>query len=81
MLWLDSDYPTDQDPSKPGVARGSCSKDSGKPSDVESNHADASVTFSNIRFGEIGSTDGNTPTQKAKRVAAQAANAFTPEPP
>merc|ERR1711977_792145 len=61
MLWLDSDFPTDQDPSTPGVARGTCSKDSGKPSDVENNHPDASVTFSNIRYGEIGSTDGPSP--------------------
>merc|ERR1712185_558897 len=59
MLWLDASYPTDQDPSTPGVARGTCSKDSGKPTDVESNHADASVTFSNIRYGDIGSTDGS----------------------
>merc|ERR1712178_671221 len=62
MLWLDSDYPTDQDPSTPGVARGSCATSSGKPSDVETNHPDASVTFSNIRFGEIGSTDGGAPS-------------------
>jgi cellulose 1,4-beta-cellobiosidase len=61
MLWLDSDYPTDQPSSKPGVARGTCSKDSGKPSDVENNHGDASVTFSNIKYGEIGSTDGGSP--------------------
>jgi cellulose 1,4-beta-cellobiosidase len=61
MLWLDSDYPTDQPTSKPGVARGSCATTSGKPSDVETNHPDSSVTFSNIRFGEIGSTDGGAP--------------------
>merc|ERR550532_1278921 len=56
MLWLDSDYPTDMDPSKPGVARGSCSTSSGKPNEVESQHAGASVTWSNIKYGEIGST-------------------------
>lgn len=56
MLWLDSNYPTDGDPSKPGIARGTCATDSGKPEDVESSAADASVTFSNIRFGNIGST-------------------------
>merc|ERR1712070_682407 len=61
MLWLDSDYPTDQDPSTPGVARGTCSKTSGKPEDLETNHPDASVSFSNIRYGEIGSTDGGAP--------------------
>merc|ERR1711973_759611 len=26
MLWLDSDYPLDKDPSEPGVSRGSCSR-------------------------------------------------------
>jgi len=34
MLWLDSDYPLDKDPSLPGVKRGSCSRDSGKPWEV-----------------------------------------------
>lgn len=29
MLWLDSEYPSDADPSKPGVARGTCSTGSG----------------------------------------------------
>ncbi|KAH7107775.1 glycoside hydrolase [Auriculariales sp. MPI-PUGE-AT-0066] len=56
MLWLDSTYPTDADPSKPGIARGTCSTSSGKPTDVESSAADATVTYSNIRFGDIGST-------------------------
>jgi len=58
MLWLDSDYPTDRDPSEPGVSRGSCSKDSGKPSDVESQHPDAHYIVSDIKFGDIGSTYG-----------------------
>lgn len=61
MLWLDSVYPTNEDPSKPGVARGTCSIISGKPSDIENSQADASVTFSNIKIGEIGSTDGGSP--------------------
>ncbi|KAG6888695.1 Exoglucanase [Termitomyces sp. T32_za158] len=56
MLWLDSDYPADVDPSTPGVARGSCPITSGVPSEVESQHPDASVTYSNIRVGDIGST-------------------------
>lgn len=59
MLWLDSNYPADQDPSKPGVARGTCDKHSGDPATLEKDHADASVTFSNIKYGEIGSTDGS----------------------
>ncbi|CCX05784.1 Similar to Exoglucanase 1; acc. no. P13860 [Pyronema omphalodes CBS 100304] len=56
MLWLDSSYPLDKDPSQPGVARGACATTSGKPSDVESQSPNASVTFSNIKFGDIGST-------------------------
>ncbi|KAK1223424.1 Exoglucanase 1 [Marasmius sp. AFHP31] len=56
MLWLDSNYPLNKDPSEPGVARGTCSADSGKPETVESQHPDASVTFSNIKVGPIGST-------------------------
>ncbi|WYZ46185.1 hypothetical protein EsH8_IX_000410 [Colletotrichum jinshuiense] len=56
MLWLDSAYPLDRDESEPGVARGSCSRDSGKPDDVRVSAKDAKVTFSNIKFGPIGST-------------------------
>jgi cellulose 1,4-beta-cellobiosidase len=54
MLWLDSTYPTDS--TKVGAARGTCSTDSGKPEDVEKNSPDATVVFSDIKFGPIGST-------------------------
>ena len=56
MLWLDSTYPTDKDPSQPGIGRGTCGTGSGVPADVESQNASASVTYSNIKFGPIGST-------------------------
>ena len=56
MLWLDSDYPPDKPPSSPGVARGTCPTSSGRPADVESQHPDASVTYSNIKYGELDST-------------------------
>ncbi|KXN91625.1 Exoglucanase [Leucoagaricus sp. SymC.cos] len=56
MLWLDSNYPTSGDTNKPGIARGTCDTSSGKPSDVENNAANSAVTYSNIRFGDIGST-------------------------
>ena len=36
MLWLDSDYPLDKDPSEPGVSRGPCSRDSGNSSNHSS---------------------------------------------
>ena len=56
MLWLDSDYPTNKDPSAPGVARGTCPTTSGVPKDIESQSPNSSVTFSNIKWGDIGST-------------------------
>ncbi|KAH9897786.1 cellobiohydrolaseI [Cubamyces lactineus] len=56
MLWLDSDYPLDKDPSQPGVSRGPCATSSGQPTDVESQSPDATVIFSNIKYGPIGST-------------------------
>jgi len=64
MLWLDSDYPLNKSTSTPGVARGTCATSSGDPNDVEKNHPDASVTYSNIKVGEIGSTypSGNGPS-------------------
>lgn len=59
MLWLDSDYPTDQPTDKPGVARGTCPTTSGVPADVERDSPNSHVVFSDIRFGEIGSTYGH----------------------
>jgi len=56
MLWLDSDYPTTGSHSSPGVNRGPCATTSGKPADIESSNANAAVTYSNIKWGEIDST-------------------------
>ncbi|KAJ6517716.1 concanavalin A-like lectin/glucanase domain-containing protein [Mycena vulgaris] len=56
MLWLDSNYSTDADPSVPGVSRGPCSTTSGDPKTVESTEASNYVVFSDIKFGAIGST-------------------------
>jgi cellulose 1,4-beta-cellobiosidase len=56
MMWLDSSYPVEADPSEPGIARGTCEHGAGDPDVVESESPDASVTFSNIKFGPIGST-------------------------
>ncbi len=56
MLWLDSDYPLDKDPNSPGVKRGPCPRDSGKPWDVERQYPNSAVEYSNVKFGPIGST-------------------------
>ncbi|KAJ7078311.1 cellulase [Mycena belliarum] len=60
MLWLDAAYPTDADPTAPGVSRGPCSATSGDPTTVESTEANDYVVFSDIRTGPIGSTFSST---------------------
>jgi len=70
MLWLDSNYPLDKDPSTPGVNRGPCPEDSGVPADMESQYPDASVKYYNVKFGTLGSTypggDGKPTTTTRK---------------
>ncbi|KDQ59063.1 carbohydrate-binding module family 1 protein, partial [Jaapia argillacea MUCL 33604] len=56
MLWFDSQYPTNVPATNPGVTRGTCATTSGVPADAEPQQASASVTYSNIKFGDIGST-------------------------
>ncbi|CAI5715434.1 unnamed protein product [Peronospora destructor] len=73
-LWLDSDYPVTAAASKPGVSRGSCSTKSGVPKEVIATQADASVTFSNIRVGDIGSTVKGVEVAKKTTPTAGAAN-------
>ncbi|KAL3420687.1 glycosyl hydrolase family 7 [Phlyctema vagabunda] len=62
MLWLDSSYPVESDPSKPGIARGTCPTTSGDPKDVEANAGDSYVIYSNIKVGPINSTYTGTPS-------------------
>ena len=52
MLWLDSQMPTDADPAKPGVTRGSCGVDSGDPVLTENGWPDSKVVFSNSELIE-----------------------------
>lgn len=56
MLWLDSDYPLNVERTSPGIQRGPCSVDSGKPADIESKNPDSSVKYMNVKTGAIGST-------------------------
>ena len=51
MLWLDSDYPLSADPNKAGIKRGPCSRESGKPWQVEKQFPNAHTSFKNIKFG------------------------------
>lgn len=66
MLWLDSDYPLDKDPSEPGVSRGTCPTTSGVPSIVEVENANAYVIYSNIKYGPLDSTYGGSSTSTSQ---------------
>ncbi|KAF3933231.1 Exoglucanase [Dactylella cylindrospora] len=56
LLWLNSPYPVDADPTLPGIARGTCSTTSGDPNELIQSVPNSSVTYSNIKFGELCST-------------------------
>jgi cellulose 1,4-beta-cellobiosidase len=56
MFWFYSIYPTDQPASKSCIIIESCVALSGVSSDVESQHPNSSVTFSDIGFDPIDST-------------------------
>jgi len=77
MLWLDSDYPTTSSPSSPGVARGTCPTTSGVPATVESQNANAKVTYSNIRFGDIGSTFTGTSVSSSSSSTSHSSTSST----
>ncbi|KAF8694341.1 glycoside hydrolase family 7, partial [Rhizoctonia solani] len=83
MLWLDSNYPLDRPATQVGVPRGTCATTSGDPKDVEAQSPNASVTFSNIKFGDIGTTygTGSTPTNPAPpTTTATTTTASNPSP-
>ncbi|RLN94941.1 hypothetical protein BBJ28_00021539 [Nothophytophthora sp. Chile5] len=73
-LWLDSDYPVASDASEPGVSRGTCATTTGVPDDVISEQPDATVVFSNIRFGDIGSTVDGISTGSSSTTSTTAAS-------
>merc|ERR1712004_197584 len=55
MLWLDSTYPVDVTDcaANPGACRGNCPVTSGVPADLEKNIPNATVVFSDIKYGKI----------------------------
>jgi len=90
MHWLDSaspesnpDWPHD----KPGVARGPCPVSGGRPHDLRSMHGTATVTYSNIKVGEIDSTYGDyatpapTPPPSHHTPSPQRPQPQPPQPP
>ena len=64
MLWLDSAYPLNKDPSEPGVLRGDCPGGvTSTPTYLRDTYPDGYVIFRSAAIGEIGSTLHQPPTQ------------------
>jgi len=61
MTWLDSVMEGD-DPSLPGNSRGPCDPTVGKPEKVREAHPKAHYEVSNIKWGDIGTTGGESPS-------------------
>jgi len=61
MNWLDSVMDGD-DPSEPGNKRGPCDPADGKPEIVRAAHPDASYVVKNLKWGDIGTTTGGSPS-------------------
>jgi cellulose 1,4-beta-cellobiosidase len=73
MLWLDGQAQSPrEDKTKPGVMRGPCAFSPYTKAQREQS-ADASVTFTNIKYGEIGSTVLNRRPSPAAATAVPAA--------
>ncbi|KAJ7681851.1 cellulase [Mycena polygramma] len=81
MYWLDSTYPTNASASAPGVQRGPCSTTSGDPKTVESTEASNQVVFSNIRFGDIGTTFSSTGTGTGTSTPGGGSSSTSSTPP
>jgi cellulose 1,4-beta-cellobiosidase len=58
MIWLDAQDPYPVPAGKAGALRGTCNQTSGNYTNLEKYHADAYVLYSDVRYGEIGSTYG-----------------------
>ena len=77
-MWLDSCYPTDDYCSKAGVRRGMCpGGEDSAPQQVRQKFPSAYVTFANVAFGEIGSTQSVYPSTPPAPPATQAPTATT----
>merc|ERR1712159_865118 len=56
MIWLDATDPYPIPAGKHGAPRGTCNQTAGIWSNVEKMHPHAWVKYSNVKYGEIGST-------------------------
>jgi len=73
MLWLDGEKSKiDQNENQPGITNGPCSFKSGTPGSLAQTGKDAFVAFTDVKFGEIGSTYAGGVLAGAALVADEA---------
>lgn len=80
MRWLDSTDPGRLGEEVPGVVRGPCKTSEGEAEEVEVSSADAFVTYANLRYGEIGSTNPGLPSE-TKAAPEPQPTPYIPPPP
>lgn len=68
MRWLDATWPPDRSPTAPGVARGPCDDSSGNPAIVRPASRDSYVSYTNIKYGELGSTYSATAARRLENA-------------
>lgn len=76
MMWLDSCYPEDRDCKEPGVKRGTCpGGEASSPRVVRRRHPNSFVTFANVSFGHIGTTQRIYPAEATTWTTTTASSA------
>merc|ERR1719410_1744208 len=73
MLWLDGEYTSvKDDPKDPGVRRGPCGFHAGSDAEIQAKakQSPISVTFSNVKYGALGSTSALKTVPKPPPAAA-----------
>merc|ERR1711988_1460209 len=67
MNWLDS-YMHGQDPSKPGVLRGTCDPKDGDAKTLREKYPDSDYTITHVKWGDIGTTHGSRRRRRSEVV-------------
>mmetsp|Transcript_92306 Transcript_92306/g.197782 ORF Transcript_92306/g.197782 Transcript_92306/m.197782 type:complete len:628 (-) Transcript_92306:23-1906(-) len=56
MAWLDAASPANRSRAMPGIARGPCPRSAGRPEDLHADNSGAFVRYTDLRYGDIGTT-------------------------
>lgn len=78
MRWLDSDEPLDLPMQTMGVHRGRCPREGISAAELEKSNSNAFVKYTDIRYGEVGSTHPGLPSDAVAKPERQPAPVTPP---